>query len=70
VICPFRQERTITKEFVKNISSYFDKAYESDSEKIKGFLRSYEMLYSAEKKYEISLFILERNPVLGTCIMP
>ncbi|MPM93378.1 hypothetical protein SDC9_140515 [bioreactor metagenome] len=40
--CPFCQEKTITKDLIKNIQNYFDKTYENDINELKKLLSDYE----------------------------
>jgi wobble nucleotide-excising tRNase len=63
--CPFCQQRTITKKFIKNISSYFEKTYENNLNEIKRFLKSYEDAINnipPQEDYETNLFIPEKKP--------
>ncbi|MCT4613785.1 MAG: AAA family ATPase [Marinifilaceae bacterium] len=61
-ICPFCQEKTISKELIKSIENYFDESYESDINLIKKFLRDYSeaiqsvpntALFESNPKFEV-----------------
>lgn len=49
--CPFCQQKTISKEFVKNLEAYFDKSYEDDITK----------LQNLESKYKLAIESISYN---------
>jgi wobble nucleotide-excising tRNase len=63
VLCPFCQEKTVTKTLVENIRNYFDKTYESDISELKKHLSDYEIgIDSLQEKetYESNPFIITK----------
>ena len=63
-VCPFCQERTITKTLVDSIREYFDESYENDLKELSNLLLIYEgYIQSLVKKetYEANPFIVEKK---------
>jgi len=63
-ICPFCQERTISKTLVGNIQNYFDETYENDISKLKELLNDYYSgidLLPQGSDYENHLFIVDKK---------
>lgn len=63
-LCPFCQERTITKKLIENIQNYFDKTYENDISELKKLLSGYEISIKSipnKETYELNPFIIEKK---------
>lgn len=60
-ICPFCQEKTISKTLVENIKSYFDASYEADINKLKSYLEKYSKSFQSIP----SKSFFEANPKFG-----
>jgi len=64
VLCPFCQEKTITKTLVESIKNYFDKTYENDISELKNCLSEYKTGFESLPKkedYELNPFIVEKK---------
>ena len=64
VLCPFCQEKTITKTLVESIKNYFDKTYENDIGELKKSLSEYKTgfeLLPKKEEYELNPFIVEKK---------
>lgn len=40
-LCPFCQQKTISKEFIEEIKKYFDRSYQEDKDRVEGLLKEY-----------------------------
>lgn len=63
-LCPFCQEKTITKSLVQNIKNYFDESYEKDLKELNKVLSDYELDIESlptKETYESNSFILENK---------
>ena len=70
-ICPFCQQKTISKEFVEEIYKYFDNSYEDDKNKLRCLLKDYSnkatYIFDEVKKLKANRFLnnnvdaIERN---------
>ena len=63
-VCPFCQERTITKVLFENIKNYFNETYENEIRELKKLLSDYETAISSlqgREGYESNLFINEKK---------
>lgn len=61
--CPFCQSRTITKALSKEISDYFDKAYENDIKQLNDLLFEYQHMknsFTIKDVYKANPFIIEK----------
>lgn len=66
-ICPFCQERTVSKALIENVKAYFGKSYEDDINELKKLSSEYESCIKSLpsiETYESSPFIIERKAEL------